>query len=105
MNFFYDSVWPQTCAKKMLTGVQLACLAAVSFPFPNACEREENCERVAAVSFPFPNAREQEDNCERVAAPGVLLRSPAFRSLVRSLRRLKKERNGLLRRLFLSGCM
>ena len=31
--------------------------------------------------------------------PGVLLRSPAFRSLVRSLRRLKKERNRLLRKL------
>ena len=30
---------------------------------------------------------------------GVLLRSPAFRSLVRSPRRLKKERNRLLRRL------
>ena len=25
----------------------LACVAAVSFPFPNAREREENCERVA----------------------------------------------------------
>ena len=24
----------------------LACVAAVSFPFPNAREREENCERV-----------------------------------------------------------
>ena len=32
--------------------------------------------------------------------PGVLLRSPAFRSLVRSPRRLKHERNRLLRRLF-----
>ena len=31
--------------------------------------------------------------------PGVLLRSPAFRSLVRSPRRLKEERNWLLRRL------
>ena len=26
---------------------RLACVAAVSFPFPNAREREENCERVA----------------------------------------------------------
>ena len=34
--------------------------------------------------------------------PGVLLRSPAFRSLVRSPRRLKKERNRLLRRLCFS---
>ena len=25
----------------------IACVAAVSFPFPNAREREENCERVA----------------------------------------------------------
>ena len=33
------------------------------------------------------------------STPGVLLRSPAFRSLVRSPRRLKKERNRLLRRL------
>ena len=32
--------------------------------------------------------------------PGVLLRSPAFHSLVRSPRRPKKERNRLLRRLF-----
>ena len=32
--------------------------------------------------------------------PGVLLRSPAFRSLVRSPRGLKKERSRLLRRLF-----
>ena len=36
--------------------------------------------------------------------PGVLLRSPAFRSLVRSPRRPKKERNRLLRRLVKSGC-
>ena len=51
---------------------------------------------VAAVSFPFPNAREREENCERALSPppyfspifwlthGVLRRSPAFRSLVRS---------------------
>ena len=25
------------------------------------------CAHVAAVSFPFPNAREREENCERVA--------------------------------------
>ena len=27
--------------------LSVACVAAVSFPFPNAREREENCERVA----------------------------------------------------------
>ena len=26
---------------------EVACVAAVSFPFPNAREREENCERMA----------------------------------------------------------
>ena len=35
----------------MLTGVQLACVAAVSFPFPNAREQEENCERVTKSPF------------------------------------------------------
>ena len=55
---------------------------------------------VAAVSFPFTNAREREENCEIFwLTPGVLLRSPAFRSLVRSPCGLKKERNRLLRRL------
>ena len=29
-----------------LTKVVLACVAAVFFPFPNAREQEENCERV-----------------------------------------------------------
>ena len=68
---------------------------------------------VAAVSFPFPNARVRKSG--KISSrgrgwgayfspsfwltPGVLLRSPAFRSLVRSPRRLKKERNQLLRRL------
>jgi len=27
--------------------INTACVAALSFPFPNAREREENCERVA----------------------------------------------------------
>ena len=33
--------------KFMIATSDLACVAAVSFPFPNAREREENCERVA----------------------------------------------------------
>ena len=33
----------------------VACVAAVSFPFPNAREREENCERVLTPSLLVPN--------------------------------------------------
>ena len=67
----------------------MACVAAVPFPFPNAREREENCERVPKLAVGGGG----------VLTPGVLLRSSALRSLVRSPRRLEKERNQLLRRL------
>ena len=81
MNFFIILCGHKLVPKKMLTGVQLACVAAVSFPFPNAREREEKCERVAAISFPFPNAREQEENCERVAAQACSFARPLFARL------------------------
>ena len=83
----------------------IACVAAVSFPFPNARERGENCERVAKQAV--GGGGEATDPLPLLTdplpifwlTPGVLHRSPAFRSLVRSPRRLKKERNRLLRRL------
>ena len=39
-----DSEFPFPCFD---VPKELDCVAAVSFPFPNAGEREENCERVA----------------------------------------------------------
>ena len=77
---------------------QLACIAAVSFPSPNAREREKNCERVGKCAVgewgeaadgnlsspPPPPSYSPSPHFSPIflLTPGVLLRSPAFRSLV-----------------------
>ena len=81
--------------------IGVACVAAVSFPFPNVRVRKSGKISSRGRGWVLPPSYSLPPYFSSIfwLTPGVLLCSPSFRSLVRSPRGLIKERNRLLRRL------